>query len=204
MRGLRCARRRAARRSTLGHHLVPDGYYVEHRVTADLDGDHIEDRALAIRRRTLLFSGQRDRRLLILRGHGHGVFSLQAEGRRALLCTECGGLSIRRPAPIRVAADHHAIVVTQSTSDQDAVTTQTLRFALRGHTWRRYPPRRPARGAGLARRAADDDEPRDGRTHGDAAPDPTDPQTTHSKVVVAPIPLADVDFKRLRPRMDAG
>ena len=145
----------------------------------------------------MTFSGQRDRRLLMLRGHGHSVFSLKAEGRRALLCTECGGLSIRNPAPVRVAADHHAIVVTQSTSDRHAVITQTLRFALRGHTWRliHYVDRRVAQALPDVVQTTTNLETgaRTVTIHRHL----TDPVTTHSKVVVAPIPLADVDFKSL-------
>lgn len=99
----------------------------------DLDGDGVRDEVVVLTRTDRDNDEQRpDRRLIVSRGEADGSgFERIEQGRRALICTTCGGAFHGEYAPVHVRIRGGVIVVKQSFGSR-VVTRQTLRFRVEG------------------------------------------------------------------------
>ena len=95
---------------------VPNGYYVEHQVSVDIDADGRTDHVYVVRRREApLLNTTRDRRVLVIRALPNHSNLLIAEGRRAALCTGCGGAIWEgRAAQVTLTHAEHTFTIGQS------------------------------------------------------------------------------------------
>ena len=111
---------------------VPDGYYIEHRAAVDIDHDGLTDHVYVARRQERPFlDTTRDRRILVIRALPNHSNILIAQGRRAALCTGCGGaVYARRVAPVTLTHGARTFTIAQRWGTS-RIKTQRLTFGFR-------------------------------------------------------------------------
>lgn len=116
---------------------VPDGFRIEKRISTDLAGDRHADAVMVLVRRAPAGASTEDppplaRRLVVLKARSDGGFVQIGEGRRALLCTRCGGALFGvDPTPVTVKV-RRRVVIAEQESGSRVLTFQRLRFRAEG------------------------------------------------------------------------
>lgn len=115
---------------------IPPDYRVEKRIATDFAGDARIDRVLVLVQRGGATDGTTvptlQRRLVLLKARSDGGYVLIGEGRRALLCTSCGGAlyaAVRTPVTVYV---RRRVVIVEQQHGSSVVTFQRLRFRAEG------------------------------------------------------------------------
>lgn len=88
---------------------IPAGWKQEDRVTGDLNGDSLPDTVLQIVKENS--DTDYNRRMIVLLKTRDGKYTLGAEGKKVIRCTECNGTFGPGPADIKIAKG--VIIVSQ-------------------------------------------------------------------------------------------
>ncbi len=116
---------------------VPAGFRIEKRISTEIGGDRRADAVMVLVERTPAGAPAQDppalaRRLVVLKARPDGGFVQIGEGRRALLCTRCGGAFFGTArTPVRVVV-RRRVVIAEQESGSRVLTFQRMRFRAEG------------------------------------------------------------------------